>query len=147
MIDPNEDGVSHINVYSKAKTQLGRQLSNFAHLPIVLEDDGEFASIEAYWYWLGTNHLDRDKLRPLYGFQAKALGREFNAQDWHEDDPQFIDKIKIALTVKLQTYPVLLEVLRALKDLPLKHYYVYGDKAVEPKDGRWIMEHMNSLRP
>lgn len=104
MIDHNKDGIDHINIYSKGRTALGRFLSNFAQAEIETED-GEFASIEGYWYWLlchpGTNPdckecdgegvtaLDtgpqtyfgpcnvcsRDTLRTLFGNDAKKFGR------------------------------------------------------------------------
>ena len=47
-----DDGVTHINVYSKGTTALGRALSNFAHIPFMVVPNGRFESIEAYWYWL-----------------------------------------------------------------------------------------------
>jgi len=37
MINPEEDGITHINIYSKGKTDLGRMLSNFAKLPFILK--------------------------------------------------------------------------------------------------------------
>ena len=39
------DGVHHINVYSKSKTEIGRWLSNFSYSPIQTKD-GDFESIE-----------------------------------------------------------------------------------------------------
>jgi len=55
MIIEGVDGVTHVNIYSKAKTELGRWLSNFAYAPIRITGHGRFASIEAYWYWLKDN--------------------------------------------------------------------------------------------
>ena len=52
ILTPQNDGITHINVYSKGKTTLGRWLTNFAHTPIDTID-GHFESIEGYWYWLG----------------------------------------------------------------------------------------------
>ena len=71
-MDSTTDGVDHINVYSQGKTQLGRNLSNFSRFPICT-DDGNFYSIEGYWYWLLTKD---DSLRKMWGFKAKAHGRE-----------------------------------------------------------------------
>jgi hypothetical protein len=51
-IKPSEDGVTHINVYSRGNTELGRLLSNFAHTPFSHPEFGEFASVEGFWYWL-----------------------------------------------------------------------------------------------
>lgn len=75
MIDPNEDGISHINVYSKGRTGIGRFLSNFTFYPIHTVD-GEFHSIEGYWYWLTCRD---DRLRYLHGYEAKKLGRNTNS--------------------------------------------------------------------
>ena len=35
-IDPSKDGIDHINIYSKGKTELGKYLSNFTYAPIKL---------------------------------------------------------------------------------------------------------------
>ena len=50
MIIEGIDGMTHINVYSKGKTEIGRWLSNFAYSPIDLGNEGYFSSIEGYWY-------------------------------------------------------------------------------------------------
>jgi hypothetical protein len=71
---PSEDGIGHINVYSKAKTKLGRELSNFSFSPFTHPEDGKFNSIEGYWYWLGCK---QEKLRKVWGYAAKRLGREY----------------------------------------------------------------------
>jgi len=140
MWNPEEDGITHINVYSRGKTELGRWLSNFARSPIVTED-GHFMSIEGYWYWLGCKD---DKLKLTYGYLAKKLGRELGAPDWLEGE-EFKRKIKHAISIKLYTYP---EKYRELKEstLPLAHYYNYGGKVVEPKQGRWIIEFLEEMR-
>ena len=33
-----------------------------------------------------------------------------------------------------------------MSELPLKHYYNYGGKVVEPKSGLWILEHFEWIR-
>ena len=38
MYKPKDDGITHINIYSQGKTQLGRFLSNFEPSPIETED-------------------------------------------------------------------------------------------------------------
>ncbi len=104
MIDYKKDGVDHINIYSKGKTSLGRFLSNFVQADIETED-GDFASVEGYWYWLtcpsttnpdcyecegiGVTALEtgpqtyfgpcnlcaRDHLKTLFGNEAKTWGK------------------------------------------------------------------------
>jgi hypothetical protein len=136
---PENDGVDHINIYSKGKTELGRFLTNFAHHP-TFTPDGYFASIEGYWYWLSCKN---DKLRHVWGFKAKELGRELRAKDWVED-PEFKGKIKAAIKNKVENSP--------LKDtfknstLPFAHYYVYSGKVVEVPKSDWIIEYITQLR-
>ncbi len=137
------DGSDHINIYSKGATSLGRALSNFAATNVITID-GEFASIEGYWYWLGCSHARREELRRVSGWQAKALGRELRSPDWiHE--PDFKLRIINAMVAKLILHPSLHDELKA-STLPFRHYYVYGDKIVEPKEGAWIMEAWEYLR-
>ena len=52
-VRPEDDGRTHVNVYSRGRTSLGRDLSNFAHLPFEL-DGLAFASVEGFWFWLVT---------------------------------------------------------------------------------------------
>lgn len=144
VINPEEDGKTHINVYSKGKTSLGRFLSNFALSPFTCED-GNFNSVEGYWYWLGTNHPDRDQLRKLVGFEAKQVGRVLNAPDWKENDPEFKSKILKAINAKILMDTDAKDILKK-STLPFRHYYVYGGKVVEPKDGIWILEHLEWIR-
>lgn len=143
-INPEEDGITHINVYSKAKTPLGRLLTNWAISPFTLPDDGAFQSIEGYWYWIGCTHERREELREQVGYWAKNLGRELGAPDWIETK-EFEIKIRKALRAKIEQNPKIADMLRE-SDLPLKHYYTYGDKVVEPKKGRWVLDELESIR-
>lgn len=139
---PERDGVDHINVYSKGKTSIGKFLSNFERSPIETED-GHFESIEGYWYWLSCKD---DKLRKLYGWQAKQYGRSVRAKDW-SDDPEFKRKICAAIEIKvINKYPKMEFSWAMCEDLPFKHYYVYEDKIIEPSDGKWIIEFLEELR-
>ena len=140
MIIEGEDGVTHINVYSKGKTSLGRWLSNFYHSPIVLEDDGRFDSIEGYWYWITVRD---DRLRNVAGFNAKKLGKELTEES-SKDCEGFEDKIKKALDVKMKTY---LDKSKELcdSDLPLCHYYEYSEKRLDA-GYEWIIEHIEYRR-
>lgn len=141
MFDPKDDGVTHINVYSKGKTDLGKFLSNFARAEFVHPEDGKFSSVEAYWYWLSTKD---DSLRTLHGYFAKARGREIGGKDWM-DSEEFKRKIKMAIRIKIHTNPKMMKEFKESK-LPFVHYYVYGGKVVQPKEGTWIMEFLTELR-
>lgn len=138
---PLEDGDTHINIYSKGYTMLGRMLSNFAHTPFIHPEDGPFASVEGYWYWLGCKN---DSLRTVSGFAAKKLGRQLGASDW-QDTEEFKRKIKLAIKAKLDQNPQILKDLKA-SELPLTHYYFYGTKVVAVPEGDWIIEYINEFR-
>lgn len=169
-----EDGVTHINVYSKGRTELGKKLSNFYCFPINMGLDGTFYSIEAYWYYLRIKQvldetLKRDptmiylpswevhleELSRLSGYKAKDLGRDLLKQlppSVHTEPPEeFKAKIKEAIRVKLETLPGLKEELIATNDLPILHYYWFGYnpenvRIVAPKDVAWITEYIVKLR-
>lgn len=138
----NEDGVTHINVYSKGKTELGRFLSNFSLSPIETED-GHFNSIEGYWYWLGTNSEKKDELRKLHGFQAKQVGRELRGNDWN-DDLIFKEKILKAIKIKINSNKNMKKILLENK-LPLTHYYVYDGKSVGVPGSKWIIDGIENM--
>lgn len=140
MIRPSEDGITHVNIYSKGQTDLGRFLSNFAYAPIEIED-GHFDSMEGYWYWLSSKD---DALRYKSGWDAKRYGRSIEAKDWMDGD-EFKNKIRHAIRVKLETYPDRLDELRQLR-LPLMHYYVYGGKAKNAPQAWWIVDYLESFK-
>jgi len=139
-IPEGEDGVTHINIYSKGKTFLGRWLTNFAHTEFEYKAI-KFASLEAFWYWSLCND---PSLCKLYGHQAKIAGKEILKQ---KGIPQYFineELIKEAIDIKLKTYP---EKMRELAESTLKftHYYEYGDKRVEA-GYEWVTEHFELRR-
>lgn len=143
MIDPNKDGVDHINVYSKGKTSLGRKLSNFYELPIETVD-GKFNSIEGYWYWLGADDVkEKEELRSLSGYDAKEIGQLLADEDNKIDQQKFKSKINKAIWVKVNQPEIKSDFLNS--SLPFEHYYVYGGKAVEGS-AQWIMNALEKMR-
>jgi predicted NAD-dependent protein-ADP-ribosyltransferase YbiA (DUF1768 family) len=146
MYTPETEGIDHINAYSKSRTELGKLLSNFAYTEFTCKD-GRFASIEAYWYWLiCEDHPDRDKLKLLSGFVAKREGRKLSDGDWRDDD-EFKGKILRACWKKVLLSDRLKELLRE-SDLPIVHYYAYGNppKINTPTRGLWIWEWYEKAR-
>lgn len=140
MFNPNEDGLTHINVYSKGKTDIGKWLSNFSYSPIETVD-GSFNSIEGYWYWLSCKD---DSLRKLHGWKAKSVGRSLGGEDWVFDD-DFRLKIKKALQIKLESYPKKYKELKQTT-LPLVHYYNFYGRIIVPNGCEWIIQYLEVLR-
>lgn len=140
-IDVNQDGISYINMYSKAKTAFGRMLSDFYHFPIHT-DDGDFQSVEAYWYYLSLpESVDRDSIRRLYGYRAKQKGRELRALAGEENllfDDRFEEKILSAIRQKIQANRSLFK--ESYRNLPIIHYYVFDGRAFDVTgDFPWLV--------
>lgn len=150
-LDPKQDGITHINVYSKANTPLGLFLSNFTEVDLET-DEGSFKSVEAYWYYLSCrkDHPKIEELKKLSGFPAKKLGREIRGEDkLHYDynadkDDEFKNKIKKALRFKIENSSFKKEFVKST--LPFTHYYVYNGEAWEPAQGEWQIEFFEELR-
>jgi hypothetical protein len=136
---PERDGVDHINVYSKGKTELGRLLTNFADTPFKHPVYGWFRTVEGFWYWLKTG-MQYEQLRDVVGWEAKMLGKKWPSVEIEHFDT----KIKTAIRAKLINHP---NILRMLIDneLPLAHYYVMQG-SVKHAGYEWINEYYMEVR-
>ena len=142
-LQPEQDGLTHINIYSKGRTALGRFLSHFTKFPIETVD-GRFESVEGYWYWLDSTHKEKDRLRFLWGFDAKKVGRELRPEK-PALTAEFKSKILEANRIKLMSSPFLEEFVQS--DLPFAHYYVVGKGfPKEASDSEWLIEFWSRLR-
>ena len=142
---PIDDGVTHINVYSKSSTMLGRQLSNFYHSPFIHPQHGQFESVEGYWYWLSTGMI-HDELRHLHGNDAKVAGKKYEKVIYDN----FKDLIRVAIELKVSANKDIQENL-IQSVLPFTHYYYFGDKVNNPKIVRlpefdWLIEILEKIR-
>ena len=163
MFEPKNDGVDHINIYSKGKTELGKLLTNFAHTPFDC-DYGHFESVEGFWYWLKTLLLDTnwskeqkvkiEILRSAYGYEAKKLGRELLSKNIDESDKISIDEnfksdILKAIRCKLNQNKHI-KMMLARSNLPFAHYYFYGKednpKIYELPEYHWQIEYFEKVR-
>jgi len=153
--DPNQDGLSHINIYSKGKTELGRQLTNFSHFPIQTKD-GKFNSVEGWWYWQiakqngilqKTGQLE--KLRTCIGMEAKNFGRNIGIPDWPTTNKmaEFQTMFQEVAQAKIDQHVTLKQNL-IQSSLPLTHYYVWGTpiKIHSPKEAEWITKIWEDIR-
>lgn len=142
--EPITDGENHINVYSKAKTKLGRALSNFSPIGFDHPKYGTFASMEGYWYWLATGKK-HDTLKLLSGYEAKELGRKFPRVDCED----FQADIKKGLLLRTEQNPALSEAMRKCT-LPFAHYYSYGSeicpKIIVDDKNTWVVEYLELIR-
>lgn len=145
---PEDDGITHINVYSKGKTKLGRFLSNFTLCPVKIEGLGKFASIEGLWHYMSSQTGDV-AYRSLYGSEAKTFKSKLPKQDSLKvDDLEFKKIIKTAIMQKLLSNKDF-RVELFTNPLPLFHYYTDPTKevVVDPIKHVWVIEFIESLRP
>ena len=147
MFDPDMDGIDHINIYSRGKTELGRLLSNFSEAPFTYEPYGRFMSVEGFWYYYfsGCCH---DELKNLSGYEAKKVGKKYN-NEGHVITDNDKEIILEAIRCKLRQNKNILELLSRCS-LPFAHYYVYGtvDKPVVKylHEYSWIVEEHERIR-
>lgn len=137
MIDLNQDGISHINVYSKGKTELGRMLSNFFHSPFEYKNS-QFESVEGFWYFTTTG---KEIFKYLSGWQAKSEGKTCHKIN---DEPSK-SVLKEVYYAKLK-YNEKIKSLLLDSNLPFEHYYVYGDKVVEASNYLWTAKLWEEIR-
>jgi hypothetical protein len=146
VIRREDDGVTHINIWSKAKTELGQSLSNFANTPFTHPEYGTFASVEALWYWLATGKI-HNELRRLYGMSAKTYGSRLLRVEM--DEAEFRKIICEAFRCKIEQHPKLKEAFTR-STLPLEHYFVYGRNMETIVDQRkkhgWQTDFLEQLR-
>ena len=144
MYSPLNEGIDHINMYSRSSTLLGRMLSNFAYTPFVHPEYGKFASVEGYYYWVSTG-FQHEKLKVLSGYGAKQYGSALARVELVD----FEKKIKEAIRLKILQNPKLAKMLKEC-DLPITHYYYYGKpdncKVIELSDHNYMPEEIDAVR-
>lgn len=144
-ITPANDGVDHVNVYSKGQTELGRLLSHYSAVGFEL-DGRRYASVESFW--MVTRMTSANQAAEIYsaieistaaslpGYKAKeflrGLGRD-------SGQPPSESQLRRAYEARFAAMPRLKELLIQC-DLPLAHYYVYGTKAVDAAPWGWTAE-------
>lgn len=166
-----DDGLTHINVYSQGRTEIGRWLSNFEHTPLSLPE-GEFMSLEAYYHYLKvqqsitlanqttatlpawtSTHLER--LKRQHGKRAQDVGRDlkrrlskFGVRIQNRPTDQFVAAFEAALRQKLERNPVQHARLQSVLEdgLPLVHYYVLPDgSAYYLKRFDWLCDRIRAV--
>ncbi len=121
-----DDGVTHINIYSRGATPVGRALSNFTLAPFEHPEFGRFVSVEGFWYWLSAGaNPEHDRMRRLYGPSAKFEGARLLSIP--QDDEYFHEQICRAIECKVRQNPDILKEVVA-SSLPFMHYIVMHEK-------------------
>jgi hypothetical protein len=146
-IDPAEDGITHINIYSKG-TSLGRFLSNFA--PYKIPYHGVvLGSVEALWYYLKVadraEPQDLKELIPLSESAAKKKGKELVEKYGEDHVDNFMEIIEWAIRYKIDTAPPKIREEFFSSTLPFEHYYVMYGKYIHAGH-EWLIDLMDTIR-
>lgn len=138
--DPLLDGEDHLNVWTKAKTRLGRLLTNPADVPVTHPTYGRFRTMEGLHFYLKTGMIHED-LRSMNGYEARRFGGTLKTV-WN---PNFTEEIKIGIKCKIDQHPELKELMEE-SILPFEHYYVYPTNVVVPKSSKAFCELLEEIR-
>jgi hypothetical protein len=126
-----------LNIWSMSDEAIGREMSNFAHTPFVL-DELEFGSVESFYVWLllseGGNEPKRERVRTMWGLHAKHKAPKVRPSQicyrgtWMKPGAgEHLDLIKRALRAKLLAHPELADRFVATHPRPLIHETGYSD--------------------
>ena len=144
MYRPEEDGDTHINIYSRSRAELGRLLSNFSRTPFIHPEYGQFDSVEGFYFYVSTGCVN-EQLRVVSGFHAKSCGVK-NPRVPVENFEKVIDS---GLRAKIRCNGNIKEALKE-SVLPLTHYYVFGEagnqKVVVPAQHQWFVGAFEDIR-
>lgn len=150
MWSPINDGVDHINIYTKGKTLLGRLLTNLHDCQFTVPDYGTFQSLEGFWYYYLTG-CQHEEFKNKRGFDAKKYGKTKRDDRIDKDGLTEEQKSVIleAIRCKLRQNKQILIAL-AKSELPFAHYYFYGEpenaKIIELPQYGWMIEEFDRLR-
>lgn len=142
---PKDDGVTHINIYSKGATELGRALTHFStQFPYIDPEWGPTYTLEGLWHFLATGCVHRELLKMppvLVKQRAKTLTKV--------QRPTFQKDISRAQLGRIIQHKEL-ELLLMNSSLPFTHYYYYGEmdnpKVIDLPQYKWIVENFEGFR-
>ena len=139
-VQPGFDGVTHINIYSEGKTELGRRLTNFSKNDFEHPVFGWFQSMEAFWYWCSTGYK-HEHFRSKWGIDAKRAGQSKPKIP----SPDFKQHLIEGLHCKLAYWPDIYKLLSE-STLPLTHYYVLHYSVVATQSFDFLLDELELIR-
>jgi hypothetical protein len=146
MIDQTQDGVTHINIYSKGATWLGKFLSHRTLCELNMSE-GKFLCVSAYWYYLTCKEDSR--LNRVHDWETELLATQLTALPKKQQLPaaELQAKIKKALDAKLKWSEYWKEEFTE-STLPFLQYYLdaEGNVVDESRKYRWLLNHLEARR-
>ena len=150
MINPNDDGNTHINIYSKSRNVLGRKLTNMYPFEFCF-DNITFNSVEQAW------HFYKFAGKPEIANQILAINNPFDCLKFaRANKTEESTETALSFGFKLLMEDVIRTRIKADKDLknllrnswlPFEHYYAYGDKVHDQRDKyEWLVQIFETIR-
>jgi predicted NAD-dependent protein-ADP-ribosyltransferase YbiA (DUF1768 family) len=151
LLSPKTDGVDHLNVYSRARTDEGRVLSPFAPTPFTLHGQS-FASLEGFYQSLFfEDEEQRALVAGLCGAEAKSWGKKWQGHPgdlvrlWNGrrvayQGRDFKAEVTRALRAKVLQNACCVAALLNTERLLLTHYYVMMGRPIWPSDSTGTLE-------
>lgn len=119
-IDPNKDGIDHINISFAAKTKLGKMLNDFSNIPTVDVYGREWKSAYSYLCYLKTGLKD-ERFREMTAKEASVLYMVLVRNGQSVWVPDLLDNYWRVLRNRIERNPELREEFYA-NSLPYKSY-------------------------
>jgi hypothetical protein len=146
MIDPTQDGKTHIRIDSKAATFIGKFLAPRTLCELNLPE-GRFLCVSAYWYSLISKEDSR--LSRVYGWETELLATQLSPLPKKQQLPaaELQAKIKKALDAKIKWSEYWREEFTE-STLPFLHYHLdaEGNVVDESRKYRWLLNHLEARR-
>ncbi len=137
--NPDEDGVTHINISSIAKTELGKLLDVNAQCHINHPDLGTFQCLGGLWYYISGDR--DDSFRTVYGKKCVVKGKK--------TPRKYIDGFKTIIAeatwIKVILNPNIMNLLMQ-SELPLVSYFVQGEVSVITAEHKWLTHVLEECR-
>ena len=146
MIDQTQDGVTHINIYSKGANWLGKFLSHRTLCELNMSE-GRFLCLAAYWYHLTCKEDSR--LNRVHDWETELLATQLSPLPKKQQLPaaELQAKIKKALDQKLKWSEYWKEEFTE-STLPFLYYHLdaEGNVVDESRKYRWLLNHLEARR-
>ena len=146
MIDPTQDGKTHISINAKGATFLGKFLSHRTLCELSMPE-GRFLCVAAYWYSLISKEDSR--LSHCYDWETELLATQLSPLPKKQQLPaaELQAKIKKALDQKIKWSEYWKEEFTE-SILPFLYYHLDADGNVvdESRKYRWLLNHLEARR-
>jgi len=146
MIDPTQDGKTHIRIDSKAATFIGKFLAPRTLCELNMPE-GRFLCVAAYQYHLTCKEDSR--LSRVHDWETELLAAQLSPLPRKQQLPaaELQTKIKKALDQKIKWSEYWQEEFTE-STLPFLHYHLdaAGNVVDESKKYRWLLSHLEARR-